>query len=83
MSFDTSKSKLTKSNFAVGYTAGDFTLHTNVNDGAEFGGSIYQRVNSDLETGVSLSWTAGTNLTRFALGAKYTVDKDASFSVSN
>ncbi|XP_064601250.1 voltage-dependent anion-selective channel protein 2-like [Liolophura sinensis] len=80
MSFDSAKSKLTKSNFAVGYTAGDFTLHTNVNEGTEFGGSIYQRVNSDLETGVSLSWAAGTNVTRFALGAKYTVDKDASFS---
>jgi len=30
MSFDTSKSKLSKSNFAVGYSTGDFTLHTNV-----------------------------------------------------
>ena len=30
MSFDTSKSKLTKSNFALGYSQGDFTLHANV-----------------------------------------------------
>lgn len=30
MAFDTSKSKLTKSNFALGYEGGDFTLHTNV-----------------------------------------------------
>ena len=30
MAFDTSKSKLIKSNFAMGYEAGDFTLHTNV-----------------------------------------------------
>lgn len=29
-SFDTSKSKLTKSNFAVGFKGDDFTLHTNV-----------------------------------------------------
>ena len=29
MSFDTSKSKLTKNNFAVGYNGGDFILHTN------------------------------------------------------
>ncbi|KAL5018910.1 hypothetical protein ScPMuIL_004632 [Solemya velum] len=78
MSFDSSKSKLTKSNFAVGYSTGDFTLHTNVNDGAEFGGSVYQKVNDDLETGVSLSWTAGSNATRFALGAKYILDSDAS-----
>ncbi|XP_071105863.1 non-selective voltage-gated ion channel VDAC2-like [Haliotis cracherodii] len=80
MSFDTAKSKLTKSNFAVGYSAGDFTLHTNINDGQEFAGSIYQRVNSDLETGVNLSWTSGTNATRFALGAKYTLDKNSSLN---
>jgi len=78
MSFDTAKSKLARSNFAVGYTTDDFTLHTNVNDGAEFGGSIYQRVNDELETGVQLSWTAGSNATRFGLAAKYTPDKDSS-----
>lgn len=33
VAFDTSKSQLTKNNFAIGYTSGDFTLHTNVNDG--------------------------------------------------
>ena len=33
MAFDTSKSQLTKNNFSVGYSAKDFTLHTNVNDG--------------------------------------------------
>lgn len=52
------------------------------NDGQEFAGSIYQRVNPELETAVNLSWTSGTNATRFALGAKYTIDKNASFSVS-
>lgn len=80
MAFDTAKSKLAKSNFAVGYTTGDFTLHTSINDGQEFAGSIYQRVNRDLETAVNLSWTSGTNATRFALGAKYTLDKNASVS---
>jgi len=76
MSFDTSKSKLTKSNFAVGYNGGDFTLHTNVNDGTEFGGSYHQKVNDELETAVQLSWTAGSNATRFGLAAKYTPDRD-------
>jgi voltage-dependent anion channel protein 2 len=33
MAFDTSKSKLTKNNFGVGFSTKDFTLHTNVNDG--------------------------------------------------
>lgn len=78
MSFDSAKSKLTKSNFAVGYSGGDFILHTNINDGQEFAGSIYQKVNDDLETGVNLSWQSGTNATRFAVGAKYTLDKDSS-----
>jgi len=80
MSFDTSKSKLAKSNFAVGYSAGDFTLHTNVNDGSEFGGSIYQRVNPKLDIGVNLSWTASNNATRFGLSGKYILDNDASVS---
>lgn len=79
MSFDTSKSKLSRSNFAVGYSANDFTLHTSVNDGTEFYGSVYQRVNSDLETGVQLNWTAGSNATRFGLAGKYTLDRDSSF----
>ncbi len=30
------------------------------NDGTEFGGSIYQKVNGQLETAVNLSWTAGS-----------------------
>lgn len=30
MTFDSAKSKMTQSNFAVGYKTGDFQLHTNV-----------------------------------------------------
>ncbi|OCT90180.1 hypothetical protein XELAEV_180187935mg, partial [Xenopus laevis] len=30
MAFDTAKSRLAQNNFALGYTAGDFQLHTNV-----------------------------------------------------
>jgi len=33
MAFDTSKSQLTNNNFAIGYSVGEYTLHTNVNDG--------------------------------------------------
>jgi len=85
MSFDTSKSKLTKSNFALGYEAGDFTIHTNVNDGAEFGGSIYHKVSKNLEVGVQLSWASGTSSTALGLGSKYKIDDDSSISakVSN
>lgn len=75
--FDTAKSQLTRNNFAVGYSANDFTLHTNINDGTEVGGSIYQRVNDQLEMGVSLSWSSVNKATRFALASKYTLDKHA------
>uniref|UniRef100_A0A3Q3EPG7 Non-selective voltage-gated ion channel VDAC2 n=1 Tax=Labrus bergylta TaxID=56723 RepID=A0A3Q3EPG7_9LABR len=80
MTFDSAKSKMTQSNFAVGYKTGDFQLHTNVNDGAEFGGSIYQKVNDNLETAVNLAWTAGNNGTRFGIAAKYQLDSSASIS---
>lgn len=77
-SFDTGKNKLTRTNFAVGYATKDFTLHTNVNDGQEFGGSVYQKVSPNLETGVQLAWTAGNNATRFGLGCIYSLDENTS-----
>jgi len=80
MSFDSSKSKLTKSNFGFGYNGGDFSFTTNVNDGQEFTGSIHQKVKADLEAAVSLAWQAGSGSTTFAIGAKYQLDKDASIS---
>lgn len=52
------------------------------NDGSEFGGSIYQKVNDSLETAVNLAWTAGSNGTRFGIAAKYQLDSSASISVS-
>ncbi|CAF2383941.1 unnamed protein product [Rotaria sp. Silwood2] len=72
--FNTARSLLTKNNFAVGFKAKDFTLYANMNDGNEVGGSVYQRVNDRLETGVQLAWTAGSNQTRFALASKYQLD---------
>ncbi|MGH0117899.1 UNVERIFIED_CONTAM: hypothetical protein FKN15_074366 [Acipenser sinensis] len=83
MTFEAGKSRVTQSNFAVGYKTDEFQLHTNVNDGTEFGGSIYQKVNDNLETAVNLAWTAGNSNTRFGIAAKYQIDADASFSVDN
>uniref|UniRef100_A0AAR2IU54 Non-selective voltage-gated ion channel VDAC2 n=2 Tax=Pygocentrus nattereri TaxID=42514 RepID=A0AAR2IU54_PYGNA len=80
MTFDSAKSKMTRNNFAIGYKTGDFQLHTNVNDGSEFGGSVYQKVNGNLETAVNLAWTAGNNSTRFGIAAKYQLDSSASIS---
>uniref|UniRef100_A0A2K6KAH5 Non-selective voltage-gated ion channel VDAC1 n=1 Tax=Rhinopithecus bieti TaxID=61621 RepID=A0A2K6KAH5_RHIBE len=69
MNFETAKSRVTQSNFA---------LHTNVNDRTEFGGSIYQKVNKKLETAVNLVWTAGNsnrlnNSSLIGLGYTHTV----------
>lgn len=80
MSFDSSKSALSRSNFGFGYNGGDFSFTTHVNDGQEFTGAIHQKVSSDLETAVSLAWASGTGNTTFALGAKYKWDDGASFS---
>ena len=64
---------MVKNNFALGYSSGDFILHSNVNDGSIFGASLYQKVlvrflekflesfaqvKPGLETGVNLGWTA-------------------------
>jgi voltage-dependent anion channel protein 2 len=76
--FDTQKTKLVTNNFAIGYTNKDIAVHTNVNDGQEFNGSIFHKVNSILACGVQLSWTSGSNATKFGIGAQYNLDKDAS-----
>uniref|UniRef100_A0A3B4VD19 Non-selective voltage-gated ion channel VDAC1 n=3 Tax=Seriola TaxID=8160 RepID=A0A3B4VD19_SERDU len=80
MTFEAGRNRITQSNFAVGYKTDEFQLHTNVNDGTEFGGSIYQKVNDQLETAVNLAWTAGNSNTRFGIAAKYQIDPDASFT---
>ena len=42
--YDTSKGKLVKNNFSLGFATPDFVLHSNVNDGSIFGASLYQKV---------------------------------------
>uniref|UniRef100_A0A1B6DL36 Voltage-dependent anion-selective channel protein 3 n=1 Tax=Clastoptera arizonana TaxID=38151 RepID=A0A1B6DL36_9HEMI len=74
--FDTNKSKVTTNCFALGYSTGDFIIHTNVDNGLEFGGSVFQKVNPQLETAFQLAWSAGNNDTRFSIGCKYSLDSD-------
>lgn len=78
-SFDSTKGTLTSKNIALGYQGSDFTIHTNVDDGTEVGGSIYHKVNDKLEIGASLSWSAENNASRFGLASKYVVDKNSTF----
>ncbi|XP_076769872.1 non-selective voltage-gated ion channel VDAC1-like [Arvicanthis niloticus] len=57
-----------------------FLPNTGVNDGTEFGGSVYQKVNQKLQTAVNLAWTAGNSNTCFINSSKYQVDPAACFS---
>jgi Eukaryotic porin len=43
-----------------------------------FNGSVYQKVDSNLDTGIQVSWAAGSQNTTFGIGCKYSLDKDAS-----
>jgi len=72
----TAKALLSQSNFALGFTKDDLTLHAAVNDGSEFQASVSQKVNSRLETAISMNWTVGSNDTKFGFGAKYCPDRD-------
>ncbi|KAI4813980.1 hypothetical protein KUCAC02_003198, partial [Chaenocephalus aceratus] len=53
MTFEAGRNKITQSNFAVGFKTDEFQLHTNVNDGTEFGGSIYQKYQIDSDASFS------------------------------
>jgi len=75
--FDSAKSKLTKTNFAVGFSAQDFTLHTFCNDGAEYGGSLYHKLNKDLEGAVDIGYSNSSNVTKFGMGCKYALDRSS------
>jgi len=77
MAFDTSKSKLTKNNFAVGFVNPDFTVHTFANDGTEFGGSLHHKLGNGLEGAVDMGWSSTSNTSKFGLGLKYTLDKNS------
>lgn len=47
------------------------------NNGQDFGGSVYHKVNSDLAVGVQLAWNNNSNATKLGLGASFNLDKDA------
>jgi len=77
MAFDVGSSKLTKSNIALGYSTGNLTVHTCVNNGSEIAGSLHQKHSDNLETALNVSYASGAS-PAFALAAKLNVDKDLS-----
>lgn len=76
--FDSQNTKITKNHFALGYSTDDFVLHTNIDNGSDFGGSIYQKVSEKLDCGISMNWSSGSADTKFGVGAKYNLDENAS-----
>jgi hypothetical protein len=77
--FDPAKTKLTHSNFGVAFDKGEFGIHALINNGNEYGGNLYHRVNNQLEMAANLNWTGGEQATRFGVAAKYDVDRDTVF----
>jgi len=76
--FDTGKSSLTKHNLALAYASGDMILHATATDAKVFGGGVYLKNSSALETGVTLSSGAAGAAPAFAIGCKYSLGPDAS-----
>jgi voltage-dependent anion channel protein 2 len=74
--FNSRQSKLVKNNFALGYSTKDFIVHTAVNNGEEFVGSIFQRCSDKLDSALQLSWSSGGNNTKLGIGAKYMLEED-------
>lgn len=69
--FDTSKSELTKNNFALGYLGPDYTAHMSVDDLNKFSGSFHHRVSPALEAGALVAWERGASTAKLELGANY------------
>ena len=76
LSFNPQQGKLNKTNIALGYQDGAFQIHTNVSDGKEFAGSIYQKLNKNLDSAMSISTQLGNNSPIFSLGCLYRLDED-------
>ena len=68
---------MTKSNFGLGYSTSDMVLHTSLTNGSDFGGSVFQKLSPNLETGVTLGWSSANTATKFGIGAKYVLDDGA------
>ncbi|XP_074599952.1 voltage-dependent anion-selective channel-like [Brevipalpus obovatus] len=78
-SFDPNQKKFTKTNVSLAYLAEDFQLHTNINQKTDFSGSVYQKVNDSLQSGVSFGWSSKSNETQLAVGCIYKIDDSSSW----
>jgi len=76
VSMNAKDQRLTNHAFALGYRHPKYTLHSFVNNGSEFGGSVYHKVNEDVELSAVLGWRQGENQATFGLAGQYKVDRD-------
>jgi len=79
--YSTQQGKLVSNSIALGYKHPKYILHTFVSNGSEFGGSVYHKVNGDLELSASLGWRQGVDggastAATMGVAAQYKVDKD-------
>jgi len=79
--FDMPSKQMKNHSLAIGHITNDYTLHSYVNDGQEFGGSFYHQVNKNFEMGAQMSWlkvggAQNNNNINFALASKYRVSQD-------
>lgn len=74
---DINNSKIIANNVALGYSHSDFVLHTCVQNGNQYSGSVFHKVTPELEAAVDLSWLSESNETRFGIGCKYALEGDA------
>jgi len=80
-SYDTGNSKLIANNISLAYKSNDVVIHSAVDDGTRFSGSVHQKVNDKLDACALLKWSSEGNNSSLTLGTKYQIDKDASCKV--
>lgn len=81
MTFDPTKNKLSKSNFALSYRAPNFHVTGHVDDGQELNCSIQHKLDENFEGVVNIGWSSESSPVKFAVGGHYKVSKDSAWRV--
>lgn len=74
LSFDQVNNKLDKTHLAAGYQDKGFAISAVLANTNEITGSVYHKINPQLETGLTLNWKSDANSSKFNLGAVYKLD---------
>lgn len=78
LGFEPSKSQINSKQLALVYKTPEFVLHSNYSHENEITGSIYQKLNPQLESGVQLAWNTNSNSSKFNVGCVYKLDSFSS-----